>query len=121
MTYINPGQFQQPVGTSVTRTTVRSATRCAVILVVGFLIAIPAFIGMLFGILGGLTGAMDMAAGILVIVAGRIAENDRRANRVPSAGAGSGGERGLGWFFSLAVLLLITALIYGIAQMPTKE
>ena len=77
--------------------------------------------GMIFGILGGITGAMNMAAGALLVVAGRIAEGDRKAKRRPGGGPGSGVERGLGWYFFLAVLLLLIAACYGISQMPTKQ
>ncbi|HEY2497405.1 MAG TPA: hypothetical protein VGK24_10075 [Candidatus Angelobacter sp.] len=77
--------------------------------------------GLLSGAFGGITFAMDLSAGVLYIVAGQVAENDRRAKRLPSNGSGSGGERGLGWFFFLAVLLLVTALVYGFAHMPTKQ
>jgi hypothetical protein len=87
----------------------------------GLFIAIAALIGMLSGILGGITGAMNMAAGVLVVEAGRVAESDRKAKRVPVGGPGSGGERGLGWYFLLAILLLVMAACYGIYQMPTKQ
>ena len=54
-----------PVSHQETRTTARSAQRCAVIWMAGLSVAIAAFIGMLSGALGGFTGAMDMAAAIL--------------------------------------------------------
>jgi hypothetical protein len=110
-----------PVSQTAHRTTARSAGRCATIWVTGLSIAIAALIGMIYGILGGITGAMNLAAGVLVVVAGRIAEGDRKAKRVPAGRSGSGGERGLGWYFFLAILLVVIAGCYGIYQMPTKQ
>jgi hypothetical protein len=110
-----------PTPQQAARTTVRSATRCTAIWMTGLFVAIAALIGMVSGILGGITGAMNLAAGALVIVAGRVAESDRKAKRVPAGGSGSGGERGLGWYFFLAVLLVFIAACYGIYQMPTKQ
>jgi hypothetical protein len=106
------GQGYIPNPHQETRTIARSAWQCAVIWITGVFIAIPALIGTLSGILGGIPGAMAMAAGILFIVAGGVAENDRRAKRVPSGGGSWGGEeRRLGWLFLLAVLLLITFIV----------
>jgi hypothetical protein len=102
---------------AVARTTGRSERQCVTIWATGLVIAIAAFIGLLSGALVGITGALDLVAGFLYIVAGRIAENDRRAMRVPSRAGGSGGkERKLDWFFLLAILLLIISACYGLAN-----
>jgi hypothetical protein len=120
MPTIHPGNFQTPGGTSASRTTVRSAARCAVIWMGGLLIAVAAIIGTLFGILGRITGSMDIVAGILLLIAGRVAENDRKANKVPSDGARPGGESDLGCFLILAVLLLIAATIGGLTGLTSS-
>jgi hypothetical protein len=121
MTVIHPQGSYKSISQTATRTTVRSAQRCAAIWISGVFITIAAFVGLLSGALGEITFALDLSAGILYIVAGRVAENDRKAKRFPPRGSGSGGERGLGWFFFLAALLLVTALGYGFAHMPTKQ
>jgi hypothetical protein len=110
-----------PTSQQAARTTVRSATRCASIWLTGVSVALAALMGIIFGILGGITGAMNMAAGALLVMAGRIAEGDRKAKRRPGGGSGSGAERGLGWYFFLAVLLLVIAACYGVSQMPAKQ
>jgi len=88
--------------------------------VAGLFIAVPTIIGTLFGILGRITGSMAIIAGISLLIAGRIAEKDRRGNKVPSDGARPGGERNLGCFFSLAVLLLIAAAIAGLTGLGSS-
>ena len=120
MPTIHPGNFQPSSGTLVSRTTVRSAERCAVIWVAGLSVAVAATIGAFFGVLGWITGSMAFIAGISLFIAGRIAEKDRRGNKVPSDGAGPGGERDLGCFFSLAVLLLVAAAIAGLTGLGSS-
>jgi hypothetical protein len=118
---INPGSFRPSGGTSVSRTTARSAERCASIWVAGLLIAVAAIVGALFGILGRTTCSMVIIAGVLLLIAGGVAEHDRRANKVPSDGARKGGESDLGCFFILAILLLVAAAIVGLHSLPERK
>ena len=120
MSTIHPGSFQPRGGTSVSRTTVRSAARCAAIWGVGLLIGVAAIIGTLFGILGRITGVMVIIAGVSLLIAGGVAVKDRRANKTPSDGTRPGGERDLGCFFSLAILLVVAAAVVGLVSMPKQ-
>lgn len=101
----------------------RSSGQCMTIWLTGMFIGIGAIIGMISGFLGGITGVMDLVAGILYFIAGQIAESDRKANKIPSqgAGAGAGGERKLGWFYFGAILLLVGAFIYGISRLQPQQ
>jgi hypothetical protein len=86
----------------------------------GLTIGFVALVAILAGALGGLTGAMAVAAAVLLLSAGRIAESDRKAGRKPSGGGSSGGERPIGWLVFVAIALLIASACHGISQMPTR-
>ena len=93
---------------------------CVFIMGFGSVISIASIIGMVSGILSVIAGLIDIAAGIIIFSAGIVAENDRRAGKVPSDGAGPGGERPLDAFFIWAYLLLFIAAIGGLSGLTDK-
>ncbi len=111
----NRGQYQGPVNSNVDRQTTRTSTYCISVLSVGAMTALGISLGVVTGSLSiSIAWILLLAASILVMVAGIVAEKDRRAGRVPAGGgSGQGSEHSLTWYFVLAVFLVIGAIWSG--------
>lgn len=94
----------------------RTQAYCVSVLSVGALATLGVFLGV-FSSLSMAAWILLLAASVLVMIAGIVAEKDRRAGRVPAGVMGGGApEHSLTWFFLLAVVLVIGAIWIGSAQ-----